>query len=58
MIKNGRLKNIVEQVIATKESWGYPTTGHLARLRPGRRPGRRVSDTERFAEAGEGLTLG
>lgn len=54
MIKNGRLKNIVEQVIATKESWGYPTTGHLARLRPGRR----VSDTERFAEAGEGLTLG
>lgn len=53
-MRNGRLKNIVEQVIATKKSWGYPTTGYLSRLRPGRR----VSDTERVVEPGDGLILG
>jgi hypothetical protein len=52
--QNARLKTLVERVIATKATWGYPTTGYQDRLKPGRR----VADTERIAERGGEIRLG
>lgn len=49
-----RLKNLVERVIETKKSWGYPTVAALERLEPGRRR----SVTERHVISGETLVIG